>query len=253
MTAASRLAGVVTPGHDVRAAARALGVPCGIERSVKLVPGRLLTGRFLIILPLVALGRMPRAGLARLAADLGAPQGVAAALTPWLGAATHLHLGSETEADGVERRKIYLEFAVPPMRERDLRFLAAKWRRGEAGVVLTRYERAGPPEALVAAHAGPSAGALRALLAAAGGPVAALLVHEREASRRSVDLNLYGAGLTLSELAAPVGALFRVFGHDPEPFLAQDGGRLLGHAAAGAGRDGAPFATLYFGAEAFVP
>ena len=66
--------------------------------------------------------------------------------------------------------------------------------------------------------------------------------------RRSLDVNLADAGLSVSALGAEVSDVFAALGQDPAPFLARHGHKPLGHVAAGAGRDDTPFATVYFGA-----
>ena len=228
----------------VRAVAAGLGRPFGAERSVKLCAGQARHGRALYS---VALGPDPRAELLAAAEALGAPAEAVAPLLPYAGAATHLHFGAEPPATA----KLYLEFAAPPPRRADLVFLAAKWRAdGAASPALATYSRRDEALEALLARLVPASlhGPLRALAARAGAPPRALEVAEPPSPRRSLDLNLYDAGLTLADAAAELRALHAALGvPGAEGFLAAHGAEPLGHVAAGTARDGAPFATIYFG------
>jgi hypothetical protein len=66
---------------------------------------------------------------------------------------------------------------------------------------------------------------------------------------RGFDLNLYDAGLRVSDSAEEVLALARVWRIEPvmvQRLLAAAGPGWLGHVSAGRGRDGQPYLTLYF-------
>jgi tryptophan halogenase len=80
-----------------------------------------------------------------------------------------------------------------------------------------------------------------------------LEVKEEGSARRSFDLNLYPANLPVRAVMPAVeqlGAEFRIPASKIALALAPASGLSLGHIAGGLGRDGAPFATIYFGVEA---
>jgi hypothetical protein len=244
---------VVSPAGDAMlAAARSLGVPFGRERSVKLSGGRAERDRALLMLSATALGRDPRAGFDALCDRIAAPEAARAALRPQIGAASHVHLGHEGET-----RKLYLEFTEPAIGDRRLAFLSAKW-RPDGACAIGRYRLLDPAEAvrLTASAPPPADAALAALLVAyrprAGRGARALSVSEEGTPRASLDVRLYGAGLRLADAAEPLRALCAAFGPGEtyaETLLDTAGACALGHLSTGLGRDGAPFATLYFGAE----
>jgi hypothetical protein len=200
------------------------------------------------------LGADPAPGFGALCDRLGVPEGARARLRPHLGAATHLHLGAEGDNPASEVCKVYLEFAAPPVGDRTLVFVAAKWRVADpSGFRTTRYRRldAAALDAWLATRGDPCGTALRALGAAALARDAApraLAVSDDGGPRRSVDINLYDAGLTVAAVAGPVAALFAAFGQRADGFLDRAGTAVLGHVAAGDAAPGEGFATLYFGA-----
>ncbi|SFI39434.1 hypothetical protein [Albimonas pacifica] len=248
MTAHAPLAHALAPGDELaerlRAVVAGFGLPFGAERSVKLRAGEARHGRALFSL---ALGPDPRGQLLAAAEALGAPQAAVAPLLPWAGAASHLHVGAEPPATA----KLYLEFAAPPPRRADLVFLAAKWRvDGAAPRALATYSRRDEPlESLLARLApAPLHAPLRALAARTQTPPRALEVAEPPSPRLSLDLNVYDADLTLAEAAAEIRALHAALSAPgADALLAAHGAEPLGHVAAGVSRDGAPFATIYFG------
>lgn len=234
-------------------AVRATGARFGCEHSVKMGRNALADRRFLLSLPLCALGADIRTGFADICARIGAPAGAVSALKPHLGAAAHLHLGYEGAATH-DTLKVYLEFSAPPIGDRDLVFLAAKWRSRGAAWRITRYRRAPATDldALIAANAPAGCrNAVRALAAMTlegGAAPRALIVADDGGSRRSLDLNLYDAALRLDRCAAPLKTLFAAFGHDGARFVRAHADRVLGHVAIGATAPGSGFATIYFGA-----
>ncbi len=245
------LAPPLAPGDDLarrlRAVVAGFGLPFGAERSVKIAAGEARGGRALFS---VALGPDPRAQLLAAAEALSAPEAAVAPLLPYAGAAAHLHFGAEPPATA----KLYLEFAAPPPRRADLVFLAAKWRLdGNAPPALATYSRRDAPlESLLTRLApAPLHAPLRALAARAaraGTPPRALEAAEPPSPRLSLDLNVYDAGLTLAEAAPEIRALHAALcAPGGEALLATHGAEPLGHVAAGLSRDGAPFATIYFG------
>ena len=76
-----------------------------------------------------------------------------------------------------------------------------------------------------------------------------LEVAEPGTSRVSVDLNVYGAGLTVAQFTPALNAIVAQLGLDMQTVaqvLAHDGSQLLGHVSAGCDRNGRDFLTVYF-------
>ena len=219
-----------TPAARIARLARArMSLPGLREESVKIDAGGVTRGRFLLSFGRDALRPGPKARLAALAADLGLDP---APLLPHVGSVCAVHVGAE--ADG--RAKLYLEFTAGAAPEAGLVYLAVKH-----DARLNRYLQERDPEALLgrAVPEGPMRQTARACLPLAGG---LLRVEEEGSPRLSLDLNLADAGLTVGDLPGL------------EPLLAGRGdalsdlrGEKLGHFAAGTGRDGQPFATIYYG------
>lgn len=243
----------------VLAVARSFGVPFGVERSIKLSRHGVDAARMLASLPAAVLGANPAPGFGAMCDKLGVPEGARAKLRPHLGAATHLHLGAEGDDPTSAACKVYLEFAAPPVGDRTLVFIASKWRvAGPSGFRTTRYRRLDTAslDEWLATLDDPFGRVLRALGAAAlarGAAPRALAVTDDGGPRRSVDLNLYDAGLTVAEVAGPVTTLSAAFGQRADVFLDRSGATLLGHVAAGDAAHGEPFATIYFGAVEATP
>jgi hypothetical protein len=79
----------------------------------------------------------------------------------------------------------------------------------------------------------------------------AVVLHVTEigSARESVDISVADAGLTLSDAAPILGPVFDAFDVNGAAFMDAAGSARFGHIAVGTDRSGAPFATLYFGAE----
>jgi hypothetical protein len=145
---------------------------------------------------------------------------------------------------------------------------AWKWRLSPAGgYAATDYvwRRLEPRESMKAAIARlcepdgamhPAALAVQNALQAAPRTMAEELmlleVKEEGSARRSFDLNLYPADLSVRAIMPAVerlGAEFRISESEIDLALAPVSGLSLGHISGGFDRDGAPFATIYFGVE----
>ena len=249
----------------------ALGASYGLERSVKIMPGRVADDRCLISVGRGALGQAPLDTLLRIGQELGMPADVAAALPAALDRADVVHFGYEA-GDLHETYKMYFEYAsdaraammasnpVPV-----LVHLAYKWASAHPDGVITRYKwlpcrkRADvdaklrelvpigqAPRALACAldllsKAGPSAEAGELLL---------MEVEDVGNPRRSCDLNVYDAGLRLSDIADLLNAALRDFQvPTAESIFAVSAAKALGHLSAGVGKNGEEFVTIYFGVE----
>lgn len=242
---------------DLRAALAGIERPLLREWSVKATPGDLRAGRFLVSFPRRALGPGPRRVLAAICARLGAPGPGWAVLARHQSAAVSVHFGYQPSAGARPPVvKCYLEFAPESRPEPDLVFLALKW-RGDGAQALAHY-RTRDHLAAAAQHAlldaivppGVAHDTLHALIEFAPGQegLRLLEVEEPGSPRRSLDLNLSGCRQTLGDRAE---LLSRLLGADEaaRAYLAPRASDALGHVAAGFGRDGLPFATLYHGAR----
>ena len=248
-----------------------LGVGYRYERSFRRSPGTLQANRVLLSVGRAQLGDD---GAERLAA-IGEALALPAALRPRLPAlwaeARAVHFGFE--ADG-ERTlyKLYFERADADARARATPpggavtlHLAWKWDPADpARHVVTRYDwlpglDADALRARMALACGPGAPleAAQAVLGLAAARVEParlqyLEVAEEGNPRRSFDLNLYDAGLAVRDAQAPLARLREHFALRPGQYQAlydQVRARSFGHFACGVHRDGAPFATVYYGVE----
>lgn len=240
-----------------------LGVDHAHERSFKLSGGRVLDRRFLVGVHKRQLGVRLGPWLEAIAEELAPPAPLLERLLVDLGAADVIHLGFEGDATGCVY-KLYLEFLAHVATPDRPLFRALKWSpdRPGAGALAsyTAHRRLALDQLLerIGAAAPVAADAIETLLRPAVrrvGTDALLLldVAEDDGPRRSFDLNLYAARLTLEEVAGAVEALAAAHGVSPA-LLARTtdplGAALLGHVSAGANRDGEAFATVYHGAPA---
>ena len=220
--------------------------PCMIERSVKISGDQVSDGRLLVSAPRRALLQGAKRSFQTICSELGAPD--VDALVPYLGMATDVHFGFEPGQQPV--CKAYLEFG-----ERSpiggVRFMALKW-RGTDGRTNLYFDRSAlPAEARFAlANAVIPDGPVRGMFAAtmrqamSAGPlhdIKLLLVEEEGSLRRSLDLNLADFGWRMRDLAD-------AFGH----LRGLSDERRIGHIAAGTGRGGEAFYTLYHDARPVV-
>ena len=244
-----------------------LGVAYGFERSIKLRHGSLQTDRFLMTVAKNTLGADAPARVFELCRELRISAQFLEAVEEHLGGADIVHFGFE--ADTPERcfYKCYLEFQKRGDAPQ-LLHLAFKWNaRDNTDQVIARYmlyprlEHASILRRIAPMYARePRREAWDVtcrLLSAAGrrAPAEELMyleVEEDGTGRRSFDLNLYRAGLTIADLDESVDPLSRHFGVDAPAFralLAPDRARPLGHIAGGVDRHERDFLTIYFGVE----
>jgi len=250
----------------------ALGVAYRHERSFRLAPGRLQANRVLLSLSKSQWPRDPVPRFEEICRALALPAPQLAGLADWIGQSRCVHFGFES--DGARALyKVYFERAAVEQEAKRaapgapvLLHLAHKWNAdGGDGAVTTRYEwlprlgADGMRERMAALYgAGAPLDAALAMLelAAARADPAALQfleVSEEGNPRRSFDLNLYDARLAVRDAQGPLARLREHFGVRPGHFQAlydRIRGLPLGHVAGGVHRDGAPFATVYYGVEA---
>jgi hypothetical protein len=240
----------------VAEAIRGLGRDYFEERSVKFVAGAVERDRILLGVSAEPALRRHHLGIAR---SLGLDGGALDELDLRLCDAHMIHFGQEGRGpDAV--RKVYLEFPAPPPDLPRVRFLAWKIRSG-APLVRSVYRLAGDATStgLIGALAGfqlgdEVAGAARAVLERAAersgwsSPVL-LSVSEPGTPRRSFDLNVYDAGLTIGEVTPDLRQALATLGAATASFPPET---RLGHVSGGTGRHGEPFLTLYAGARLVV-
>jgi len=217
-----------------RAVRARLTLPPLREESLKIENDRITRGRYLLTFSRRALLPGPKARFKGLASDLGLDGAV---LAPYLDVANAVHVGMEPGS----RTKLYLEFPPPNAPDPDLAFLAVKHDNR-----VNRYRRIS--HLSHAAKVGilddilPDSPARRTAMDCLlyGGHV--LQVTEDGSPRHSVDVHLADANLPVGELP---GLADLLEGQDDD---LQDIMHLnLGHFACGIGRNGDPFATIYFG------
>jgi tryptophan halogenase len=260
----------------LRSRVAGLGVPYGLERSCKLVAGKVFGDRFLMSVHRDALTPDPLRRILDVLAPVGVPDMLTQQLEREFAGTDVVHFGYEA-ADGGDICKVYFEHVEnvrqalrgSPSPERPtLVHRAWKWRLPATdGFSVTDYtwRRNAPGESVTdrivqlcaplgAAHL--SARAVTAVRQLAGvrfDELMLLEVQEEETVRHSFDLNLYPTELTVRGIAPVIDQLGKDFGlpagqlaavFDPVADLA------LGHISGGSGRDGAPFVTIYFGVEA---
>jgi tryptophan 7-halogenase len=264
-------------GAALRSRVAALAVPYGLERSCKLNPDGIFGNRFLLSVHRKAFGHEPLRQIQDVMQPLGLPEGLVRDMEQQLPDADIVHFGYEATASD-ELCKIYFEFtgnirnAMRRPSSDDSGVLvhrAWKWRLSPAGgYAATDYvwRRPRPRESMMAAIARlcepagtmhPAARAVRSVLQAAPRVVAEALmlleVKEEGTARRSFDLNLYPAELTVRTVRPAIerlGTEFQIPANEIDLAFAPASGLSLGHVAGGFARDGAPFATIYFGVEA---
>ena len=268
---------------------RGLGVAHGHERSFKVSRGALLDNRFLVSLHKNSLGPAPWAALAPICGELAMPEEYLEQVAARLPQATIIHLGYE-EGTGTRTYKLYLEFAqqfkqaveaaaatgaakttgdaAPGSAEPLLVHLAFKWDPANpAGRTIARYtcqpglSAAGITEklnAIVGPGRDTPLGIASGVLRLAGERMAAeeilfMEVEEDGNPRRSFDMNLYDARLTLDAIAPLLAGMWRYFGIPEarsDAVTAAHGARPLGHLSGGIGRDSGEFFSVYFGVTA---
>jgi hypothetical protein len=244
----------LSPEDRLRQALGAVERPLVREWSVKSSGGHLVPGRWLASVPRPALGPAPARRLRETLRELAAPLLGVGALEAVQAAAVWVHFGHEPGPAGAVL-KCYLEFPPAARPEPDLVYLALKW-RGDGRWALSTYldrKALGAADRKALLHdivpPGATRDAMEALMDEASPADQSFLeVTEPATARRSLDLNLSALRCTLADRAGPLAA-FLAAGDGGIAYLSAHGADGLGHVAAGTGRDGHPFATLYHGAH----
>ena len=241
------------------------------ERSFRIAPGSLQANRFLLS---IGSRQMPPDALERawaIARHLGLPAALRPEVETAFARADHLHFGFEGDPARVIC-KLYFERTVSGLEAASaresgqpaLQYEAFKWNVAGGEVVRSGYHWfaglsvAGMGERIAALCAQADAAVAdmgRAVLDAAASrlPPDRLLyleVVEPGQPRRSFDLNLYDADLTVRDLQAVLFSMRDHFAIRPGQFQAlydQIKTRRMGHVAGGIHRNGQPFFNVYFG------
>ena len=252
---------------ELRRAVATLSFPFIEERSVKISPGRLSAERMLMSLVARSLDPDRRARLRSIARQLGLPPEDTEPLVDMVDHAETVHFGAER--DRAFAFKLYLEFRIgggaPHGLPQDTVFFAAKWLPGNRATfsvyrdLPTARDTSSIREVARALDVGAGPFDFLESVLAGAAPTApdygfpTMEVVDLGTSRRSIDVNIYGAGTRLAEHGAALHRLAAGFGI-PEPDLVAGlrrfGDPVLGHISAGRGRGGEAFATVYFGAMA---
>ena len=275
--AAAALAGEVggTVACDPLALVKGFGAPHGIERSIKFMPGRVLDERYLVTLHRHALGAAPTERLTEMGCALAMPKAALDALPEAFEGADVVHLGREREGAEIIL-KIYFEYVAATRAAMNARtpaptlvHRAFKWVPGPAGVFhVTSYSwcpcrtyaeiEAHLDDPVLGEAVAPAIRCARAALSrlerkTGAGELFVMSVEEFGNPRRSLDINLYRAGLRVKAVADLLETAALDLG-SPAPetraSLARCEDLALGHLSLGVARRGAPFLTLYFGVEA---
>lgn len=261
---AARRPACETPTDLLVRTVAALGVPLLCERSLRITASGVGGDRLLLSLAKASLGVEADAAITSTCRALGMPNDCIADLRTWLPVARHVHFGFEG-GPGPSRLKVYLEFPPDTASGPGLLHLAFKWDPvNTAPPVVTRYvlqppaDRDGILRLIARLHeqrgSPPGLRPLAALLdrVLARIPAADVQVLEvvEDTGRRSYDVNLADAGLSIADVRPELEALGASVGAEPAAVAAALLARSsegLGHVAGGVHRDGRGFVTIYHG------
>jgi hypothetical protein len=220
----------------------------GFERSFKMRSGQLISGRFLVGLPVAA---MAAADIDFLASRLDAPAPYRVALGAALAQAQYLHVGFEPDG-GQTICKMYLEFAEG---NRDCQplYVGYKWDPANAQQrAESHYVSAPLPDTVALADDAARTG-LHDIIALATRrvPRSALRyvdVTDLDTQRVSFDINLYPAGLRVRDVQPMLLGMQRYFSipeKEMTALIARTADAVVGHVAGGTDRHGRAFVTIY--------
>jgi hypothetical protein len=249
----------------------ALNVPFGCERSFRVRRGLILPNRFLLSLCKRTLGTRPEATVLDLCRRLDLPERFLRTTAEALPRAAFIHLGFEQDRTTC-LYKVYLEAGRPASQpsgpEPILLHGAIKWDVADPSrCVVTRYywyPGLSVPDLLgrlAQIYGHPTSGgafaiargfALLATQRVGPGGVRYLEVTEEGNARRSFDLNLYPAGLTVGDAFPGLSQIAAYFALPAGPFgalLEPIRSRRLGHLAGGMHRAEEDFFNVYYGVE----
>jgi hypothetical protein len=243
-----------------------LGVPHGREYSFKMSEGRLLADRFLLTMTKASLGSEYRRRVLDLCTQLRTPREYLEAIEAGIDAAHMLHFGFEgSESGGMH--KVYLEFPLRAVREPGQLHASYKWdplhpeRRAAGSYVrhpvlnyletsrrlrdlLSGCSRQGAFEAADAL--------LRLAMPRLRDTFHFLEVTEEGTPRKSFDVNLYSASLTMGDVRPWLLRMAERYSLSMGEFSARldaIGSTRFGHLTGGIDREGRDFFTIHFGVQ----
>jgi len=245
---------------------RDLCVPHGFEYSFKMCEGLLLADRFLITMDKAALGEDYRQRVIELCTKLRAPASYLEAIEHSIGEARMLHFGFEASESG-GLHKIYLELPLAALTEPTLLHKSYKWdplrpeKRATGTYVryplLSYEETAARLRDLLAGCRKPGAfeaadEVLRLAMPRLKGTFHYLEVAEEGTPRKSFDVNLYSASLTMGDIRPLLLRMAKRYSLANKEFSARLDAvakRRFGHLTGGIDRSGKDFFTIHFGVE----
>jgi len=246
------------------------GVPCGYERSFKMLPGRLWANRYLLG---VAAGEVTTDQWLDACRRLGMPEVYVNSFAARLADANLVFLGFE-DHEASCTYKVYLEFwekvkeevrRQPPPQAPLLLHLGFKWDANDSRrkavseyrcfPLLDKREIRKRIADIYAVQPPSTCGRIvdelveLAATRCVDGALKYVEVHEEDSRRVSFDLNLYAAQLCLQEIWPWLSTIRQHYAIPAEHFARLYdlvGDKLLGHLSSGIGRQGEDFFTVYY-------
>jgi hypothetical protein len=259
-------------------AVRGLGTECGFERSFKVSCGTLFENRFLLGMKKSSLGQDGDVRLDEVCRSLEMPEDLRSRFGQLIPSANYVHFGFEEGAGGV-MYKVYLEFynvvktqmqkqkdsiseamlhvglkwdINDPMRQSVTHYMWYPWLEADEIVrrvnALDDFASGGIPAFALSVSQLVSVAASKM----SSKDILYLEVTEEGNPRRSFDINVYRAGLQVSELFPILSELSQRLGLPYDRFHAlydRIKTKRLGHIAGGLDRAGDIFVTVYYGVE----
>ena len=254
------------------AAVAGLGAPFRFERSFRLSPAGLSPDRFLMSVTKAAIPNSPEESIAGICRDLKMPDPMLDEAIGEMAGAKFVHWGLE---DDLEQRicKVYLEYPTSnvlfdPDHGPLLLHLAFKWNPSKPSQAVRTCYQLYPrlelsqiqdrlKQIYIANHSLPSLSIADSILKKTAErllprEIQYLEVNEANNPRRSFDLNLYDAELTIADLRAEIEQMANRFSQNSakiNAFVDQIQHFPAGHLAGGTHRNGSDFFNIYYGAE----
>lgn len=253
-------------GKLLQSLVRDLGVPHGFEYSFKMCEGVLLADRFLITMGKASLGKEYRRKVFELCTRLRVPASFLEAMDASIAEANMIHFGFESSEKG-GMHKVYLEYPLAALTEPTLLHRSYKWdplrpERHATGTyvrypLLSYEETAERLRGLLAECRKPGAfeiadEILRLAMPRLKKSFHYLEVAEEGTPRKSFDVNLYSANLTMGECAPLLLRLAARYSIATEEFSTRLDAikkTRFGHLTGGIDREGRDFFTIHFGVK----
>ncbi len=254
------------------AAVAGLGAPFRFERSFRLSPAGLSPNRFLVSVTKDTIPHPPADSIAAICRDLQMPDSMLDEAMKELADAEFVHWGLEEDPEQ-PICKLYLEYPLPsdlpgPDHDPLLLHLAFKWNPARPAQAVRSCYQLYPrlelsqiqdrlKQIYTNNNASPSLSIADSILKKTAErlpprEIQYLEVNEASNPRRSFDLNLYDAKLTIADLRAEIVQMAKRFSQDSakiNAFVDQIRHFPAGHLAGGTHRNGSDFFNIYYGAE----